>query len=320
MAIAVAMAGLPPMAMASTKDELEAARGSLAEAAAQVDAAQAEVDRLTGEVGRLSGEVTVAQGRYADVSRGLSSLLRASYKAGGAPSALSVALSSESAESLVERMRYADEASAALAKATDGLRRAKAELEAQYAEVSAAKDAQEAAMASLGERLAEAQGEADALEERLAEEQAEAERVAAASRQAAPYAGGADDGDGGDGGSPAPTFATGDTSGWRTGIASAYGGWSDPSTGAVSSTATGDICDDWSMGVAVPMAWPDYRSYFGRQVEISYDGQSVIATVNDCGYMGGGSRSLDLQPGVFKAFGYYDCDSWGLRTVSYRFL
>ena len=45
------------------------------------------------------------------------------------------------------------------------------------------------------------------------------------------------------------------------------------------------------------------------------------ATQNDdCGYMGGGSRSLDFQPGVFKAFGFSDCDSWGLRTVSYRFL
>ena len=36
--------------------------------------------------------------------------------------------------------------------------------------------------------------------------------------------------------------------------------------------------------------------------------------------MGGGSRSLDLQPGVWKAFGYSSCDDWGLRTVSYRIL
>ena len=38
------------------------------------------------------------------------------------------------------------------------------------------------------------------------------------------------------------------------------------------------------------------------------------------GGMGGGSRSLDLQPGVWKAFGYSSCDDWGLRTVSYRIL
>jgi hypothetical protein len=74
------------------------------------------------------------------------------------------------------------------------------------------------------------------------------------------------------------------------------------------------------MGVAVPMAWPNFRSYFGHQVEIVYGDKTVIATVNDCGGMGGGSRHLDLQPGVFKAFGFGDCYDWGLRTVKYRFL
>lgn len=49
------------------------------------------------------------------------------------------------------------------------------------------------------------------------------------------------------------------------------------------------------MGVAVPMSMPGYRSYLGRQVEISCGGKSVIATVNDCGGMGGGSRVLDLR-------------------------
>ena len=85
-------------------------------------------------------------------------------------------------------------------------------------------------------------------------------------------------------------------------------------------TANGSVCDDNSMGVAIPMSWPNFRSYFGRTVEISYNGQTVLATVNDCGGMGGGSRSLDLQPGVWKAFGFSSCLDWGLRTVNYRFL
>ena len=74
------------------------------------------------------------------------------------------------------------------------------------------------------------------------------------------------------------------------------------------------------MGVAVPLSWPNARSYLGRQVEISYSGMTVIATVNDLGGMGGGSRSLDLQPGVWRAFGASSCFDWGVRTVSYRFL
>lgn len=107
---------------------------------------------------------------------------------------------------------------------------------------------------------------------------------------------------------------------YRSGVASAYGGSSDPNTPNPGITATGAVCDDDSMGVAIPTSLPNYRSYFGCTVEIVYNGMTVYATVNDCGGMGGGSRALDLQPGVFKAFGYPDCYAWGLRTVKYRFL
>lgn len=116
---------------------------------------------------------------------------------------------------------------------------------------------------------------------------------------------------------PAPVESEGE---YRSGVASAYGGSSDPYTPNPGMTATGAVCDDNSMGVAIPMSMPNFRSYFGRTVEIVYNGMTVYATVNDCGSMGGGSRALDLQPGVFKAFGYGDCYDWGVRTVSYRFL
>lgn len=116
------------------------------------------------------------------------------------------------------------------------------------------------------------------------------------------------------------TGSSSSDSGWKTGIASAYGGKTDPYTPNPGTTATGATCDDNSMGVAVPMSLPGYRKLFGRTVEISYGGKTVYATVNDCGGMGGGSRVLDLQPGVWKAFGFSSCRAWGLRTVSYRFL
>ena len=103
-------------------------------------------------------------------------------------------------------------------------------------------------------------------------------------------------------------------------MASAYGGKTDPNTPNPGTTATGAVCNDSSMGVAVPMSLSGYRKLFGRTVEISYGGKTVYATVNDCGGLGGGSRALDLQPGVWKAFGFSSCKAWGLRTVSYRFL
>lgn len=128
--------------------------------------------------------------------------------------------------------------------------------------------------------------------------------------------GGSDEGSSGD------DEGSSDTSneGWLSGTASAYGGKTDPSTPNPGTTATGAVCDDNSMGVAVPKSLKNYRSYFGRTVEIKYGGKTVYATVNDCGSMGGGSRVLDLQPGVWKAFGFSSCKGWGLRTVKYRFL
>lgn len=111
-----------------------------------------------------------------------------------------------------------------------------------------------------------------------------------------------------------------DSTGWKSGAASAYGGSSDPITGTPARTATGAICDDNSMGVAIPMSWKNFRNLFGHTVVIQYNGKTVYATINDCGGMGGGSRHLDLQPGVFKALGFKTCQAWGVRTVRYRIL
>ena len=100
----------------------------------------------------------------------------------------------------------------------------------------------------------------------------------------------------------------------------AYGGSSDPYTPNPGITATGAVCDDWSMGVAVPMSLPNYRSYFrphGGDIVRRHDGVRGRQRLR---VHGGGSRVLDLQPGVFKAFGFGDCYAWGLRTVNYRFL
>lgn len=113
-----------------------------------------------------------------------------------------------------------------------------------------------------------------------------------------PSNGGTDNSAGSGGSSSTPSG-----SGWRTGIASAYGDSSDTSIKYPGTTATGDSCNNNSMGVAVPMSWPNYRSYFGRSVEIRYKGRTVIATVNDCGSFGKYGRDLDLQPGVIKHSG-----------------
>lgn len=311
-ALSVVAALASGLARADTRGELEKTTSALEERQGQLGDAEGELSRMQDEIDRLASEVVASQQEYADASKELARTIRSQYKADDATSPLlGVVLASESLDELIECSQYAAVMSQRLSDATRDLRQRAERLQAQYDEISAKKDKQESLAASLREEASRLEDEAASLREQAEQE----ERNAKATEQASAGRDVAEDER-----ASAETFETGSTEGWQTGVASAYGGWSDPSTGAVSSTATGDICDDWSMGVAVPMAWSGYRSYFGRQVEVSYNGQSVIATVNDCGSMGGGSRSLDLQPGVFKAFGFSNCDDWGLRTVSYRFL
>lgn len=98
------------------------------------------------------------------------------------------------------------------------------------------------------------------------------------------------------------------------GIAGAYGGSDDSGK----TTVTGETVDDSSMGVAIPVSWPNYRSYFGRKILINYCGMTVHATINDAGVLSG--RNLDLQPGIFRSFGCNSCADWGVRTISYCIL
>ena len=127
--------------------------------------------------------------------------------------------------------------------------------------------AQNACLSSASQKLAEAEGVLQSIRSKLTpEELAELEGEIS------------DIGGGGDTPTPGPTppeptppgpSPDPPTPGWASGIASAYGGSSDPYTPNPGTTATGEICDDWSTGVAIPMAWPNFRSYFHHTVQIS---------------------------------------------------
>ena len=107
-------------------------------------------------------------------------------------------------------------------------------------------------------------------------------------------------------------------SGWITCVASAYSIADNDPPGSTS-TASGIPLDDSKPSVALPMS-QNSSAHYGDLIEIRYNGMSVIATVTDCGYMGNGSRGLDLSTAVYRAFGFSSPNSWGLRTVSYRYL
>jgi rare lipoprotein A (peptidoglycan hydrolase) len=99
---------------------------------------------------------------------------------------------------------------------------------------------------------------------------------------------------------------------WQTGLASAYG------NGFIGNTTNwGNVLTWESMGVAVPQAW---RYMMGSYVEIEYGGQSIICFIDDTGAFAQWGRVLDLQPGVWKFFGFNTENDWGVRNVRYRFI
>ena len=290
------LTSLPIPALADTQSELDAKVAEVEQMSQQISDAEKTIEEQQKQIDDLSSQITKAQERSSYLQQQVCSTLKGEYKQ-GTPNMLDIIVSSSSLDEMTTRIHYLNKYTDTTSALIDETNELQGQLQQQYDDVSAQKDAQQAELDDMNTK-----------KEKLADEQAQA-RISAAQSSAAVSTQ-----------KVASTFSTGDTSGWSTGVASAYGGSSDASTGAVAHTATGAICNDWSMGVAVPMAWPNYRSLLGRKVEISYGGQSVIATVNDCGGMGGGARSLDLQPGVFKAFGFSTCQAWGIRTVSYRFL
>ena len=100
---------------------------------------------------------------------------------------------------------------------------------------------------------------------------------------------------------------------YLSGKASAY---SESLVGGL--TASGERLSSTAYTVAVPIS--QYKTYAGRHVEITYNGITIVAKCNDCGGFEKYGRVLDLSPGCFKAFGYSTNNSWGVKTVQYRWI
>ncbi len=334
-----------PAAYAETVVEAQAALDD-AEArmqgiAAEHDALQKEIDDLQARIDETAAQVLDAQDAVIEGRAALGKTAVYQYRGGSVESLATLVLEAQDFDDFLRSLSYLESILQFQSEEVAAQQERSERFEAIADDLDAQKREQEEKLAELEAKEAEARNVVESASSQLqSAKDEEAARLAALQKAAESMA----DGNSGAGGQisegattvdrqdavepgtpvqpdPAPVPPDqGASEGWKTGIASAYGGSTDPYTPNPGTTATGAVCDDWSMGVAVPMAWPNYRSYFGRTVEISYNGMTVYATVNDCGGMGGGSRSLDLQPGVWKAFGYSSCQAWGLRTVSYRFL
>ena len=341
-------------AVEEAQGALDGAESNRQGIAADHEALVQEVADLQKRIDETTAQALEAQQEVIDGRAALAKAAVYEYRGGSAQSLVMLLLEAQSFDELVRNLVYLSSVVQYQVDEVEAQKERSARFDALMEDLNAQKDEQDRKLAELEKkkvqaeqtvsdastRLQGAQGEYASMVEELQRkiEEAEAQGSAPAEPVAvdesntntarpgdqmtdvAPDPSPSPAPDGGSGSDPAPEPAPDPGAGWSTGIASAYGGSTDPYTPNPGTTATGAVCDDWSMGVAVPMAWPRYWQYYGRTVEISYGGMTVLATVNDCGYMGGGSRVLDLQPGVWKAFGFSSCNDWGLRTVSYRFL
>lgn len=337
--------------VSDAQNALSAAEARMSQIASEHEALVKQAEELQQQIDEATQGVMDAQAAAQTGRNKLGIYATQEYKTGGI-SLIKVLLESQSISDLVNNMQYFDaiqedqarqiaeqkQLEATLNDALDDLNKKKDEqvkaisdaeakqTEAQQVVAQATAHLSDAQAAAEAARLAELQKQAEALkaqqEAQSQTEQAPAEESgngAASNSGNQSSSGSSSESSNSNGsGSNNSNSSNSSTSGWQSGVVSAYGSTSDGTLGA--HTATGAIVSESSMGVAVPMSMPNYRSYFGRSVEISYGGRTVVAVVNDCGGLGGGSRALDLQPGVWKALGASSCFDWGVRTVSYRFL
>lgn len=338
--------------VADARTSLDQAESRLADITKEYDDLQAQVDDLQTQIDDATAGVLDAQDAAQKGREKLGESAQFAYKTGGI-SLLDVVLSSQSLDEFIDNAQYVLAVQDAQADIISRQRSLEAEYQAALEDLGAKKDLQIKKLNQAADKSAEAQQvvdsaqaqlkdaqDAEAESERLAKLQEEAKALAAAQAASASSkdavvtsndsTGSSSSSSSSTASSTSPSTSSSSSNagssssntpsssdGWHSGEASAYGSTSDGTLGEA--TATGAIVTQSSMGVAVSMSMPNYRDYLGRSVEISYGGRTVVATVNDCGGFGG-SRVLDLQPGVWSALGASSCEDWGVRTVSYRFL
>lgn len=321
-------------AVQQSQNTLDEARDRLNEITSEYESLSSEIQDMQNRIDELAEKTLEAQQAMLDGRDALSNTMTQDYKTSSQLNFIDVILGSKDLSSLVQNVEYISQIMDYQSQEISNQKKLREELQAVSAELNEEKTKQDAALKELEQKKQEAENVVKSAEASLSEssEQLESLKRQAESLQTPSdvMAGGSSESGSTSGSSSVsgnssgskPSGGSVDTSGdgWRSGSATAYGGSSDPNTPNPGKTAAGDVCDDWSMGVAVPMSWGNYKSYFGRTVQIVYNGMTVYATVNDCGGMRGGAVSLDLQPGVFKAFGFSTCQGWGIRTVQYRFL
>lgn len=330
----------------STTSELTQLQSKLDKAASDFQSASARADEINKQIDEMSQEILdFEQTKLPAQQKKTAQAARNLYKMQNSSSDLiAKLLTSGDFSDMITLGKYATTIQDNNTEELNNLKRVNAELKAKMNELSRAKDEADAQQQKASEALGSAQSAADKIQQKAnSEDAAEAQAAADAQAKATslteqakangtpqPSNSGSDahkqnnqggsnsnrpSNNGGNANKPAnkPTNNNGT---WLSGHCSAYGGATDPGTG--NTTATGAAVTEDSMGVAMPLNLAP--KYYGRRVQLSYGGKKVVAVVNDCGGFGSTGRIFDLQPGIWRAFGFSSCNAWGDRVVQYRWL
>lgn len=317
-------------AVTKSKYSLAEAESKLAALSSECDALESEIAKMQEKVDELADQTMAAQDAMLAGRQSLGEAMQYEYRNNSVAAMLGVVFGSTDWTQFTKGVDYISSIMDSQAEEVEKQKQLKADLEEVSSELAKQKDEQEAKLDELESKRDEAQQVVNQVSDEVAAntEKLEALKAQAAAlnhqeQQAASTVNPASSSNSGSSSnSSGSSSAPSSSEGWRSGQATAYGGSTDPNTNPNNLTAAGAKVTDSSMGVAIPLAWgsAEWSRLKGHKVEIRYNGQTVYGVVNDRGGMAGGARHLDLQPGIFKAFGFSSCQAWGVRTVEYRFL
>lgn len=312
---ALVINALPSLALADD-NELEQLEEAAISAGEEYQNAQEELDKLNEQIEENEARITEIEEQLPEHREKCAEAIRSSYKMQqGQPGLVALLLSAEDFNEFLTMAGYLDSMNKSniddieqLVEMQDELKQTRSDLEQQRADVEKKADqAREAA--DEAEKAAEA-ARKKALENAAAAEaaykaQQEAQKQSQQESQQSPQSNDQAN-DIPQVSEPQPSAPSGNTSGdWIYVGASTYGIGDGFLWGT---TASGDIVTPTSMGVAmktVPL---------GTTIEITYNGRTCTAVVNDRGPFVGG-REIDLQPAVANALGFS-----GVGTVGYRII
>ena len=303
------MGAMPSLANAD-ENELEKLEEAAISAGEEYQKTQDELDALNKQIEENETRISEIEAQLPERREKCAEAIRTSYKMQqGQPGLVALLLSAEDFNEFLTMAGYLDSMNKSniddieqLVEMEDELKQTRADLEKQRA------DAEEKA-AQARDAAAEAEKTAEAARKKATENAAAAEAAYKAQQEA--QAAGTNEQPNNNGDVPAvsepePSKPSGNTSSeWIYVGASTYGIGDGFLWGT---TASGDIVTPTSMGVAmktVPL---------GTTIEITYNGRTCTAVVNDRGPFVGG-REIDLQPAVASALGFS-----GVGTVGYRII